>query len=1403
MSGLQDGTEQNVFSSAPQPQSTCLLIVGMHRSGTSALARVLSLLGADLPNTLMDGTAANKASNASGHWESEAAARLGDMILDSAGTDWRSPEPVAASWYNSVRYRDMRERAIALLHEEFGNSPLFVFKDPRVCKLLPFWLDALDRFGSAPRIASILRSPLEVAASLRTRNGFDLMLGQILWLRYVLDGEAASRSVPRVFVTYDQLLNNTAALARRIGEDLGVIWPRSSVKTNSVIANFVSTTHRHHVHEPDPLSDQQSGFPSRQAKVYSILSQWARAGEDTKHHQELDSTKLEFDHALSLLAEPIHLALNQTAQIKRFKGREAEQAAALKSAQDNAHSLTEAIETLTKSEADRATALTELEDARNSIASLEIARAEISTQRLEERIIVARTEEKLLASESARLETKNQASQLQTQLKEALNSNRELLANLHANELKLVRSEMQLAITESDLKTQRAIAEELKHTHERMRQVEEDLANQHRIASETENLLREQQTEIETLREGHARRSAELDRALLKISAAVEERAAQAADMQNTRSMVKDLQSKLAEQTDIATRRLSAIEHLREDRARKVAERDVRSRKLLAQIEELQGQLSIAYAPQPPKPDARPFKARISRLLHIKGSAATHVRNERLATIRSSNLFDPWWYLAKYDDVRSQGLDPAEHYLDHGGLEGRSPSTQFDGRWYLQTNADVSEAGFNPLLHYIEHGKLEGRQIRSLSEAKRQNVTPVQRFASAAQAHAPSPDANLTPPKIPIPTATKASHDAPWFSRRLTFSHLGQTVDLGKHGPVTDLSSGGDLVEVDRVVVANAPQSSALEYKAIYNACRLSAALGRLSPGSDINQDTEGASLDNALRMQLCGDTLALKDAWFNTPSQLRLRFHAKSGTRLLFVRSFQHDAEDGLSPCGESALSANGHSIIDVRLHSHYRPLLLVVVDMDGRLADSMLLPFPSLLRGGAHYGEAPAVDDGASALAAANSLARRLLEKHIAACSTDAAGAISKVEIDICGANGTEAALAGDLLSWLIKDLGVCVATSKFENDDPTHVAINDGIQALGAPLNPRGDGATLHLPANAIPSLSVLFARGDEVTDDVSQSIYMHSAERLASHSLTQAAAPRLDAEPNIPNFSRLAMVSDAKGLTSHPTIPLAICWPHDAPLSAAQAFFPAGSDLSLSAQGVNKAERPLSVIIDCSTGTLNIAPLLMSVARLGDQFDLDCIVINPGFPLPSDIGMGVQSTQSADASQMVRILAASKLCKADRIFLLDESIILHDPRIGAALWNAGSAPGIGTISCALVSESAGVKGASRLHMTAGWIIRTGIDQPVCYSKTNLLDYTLPPLLPVVAGDLRCAMIDKSVLQKLGEVENELSFGLALNEAGLTNICLTFVVATSSTQMFAEVETGNTTIPKNALHLRNFLR
>lgn len=291
-----------------------VIVLGMHRSGSSAITRMLSLLGCSLPKTLMPPNAGNM----QGHWESDAVAQFNDGILAQAGTNWHDWLPVNPRLSETLIWPQLVARGRELLRQEFADAPLFVLKDPRICKLAGLWNEVLAAEGVDPAFVLTLRNPIEVARSLSARDGIDEHSGLLIWLRHVLAAEAASRGRHRVFTDYSTLLNNWEALADKAADQLGVVWPRVSVLSAEEISQFLTPDLRHHFSETAEVTGNSSVSPWI-AKTYEVLAGWAQHGESAADYPVLDGIMRAFDKAGVAFARPLRnaaLAEQRAAQIE-------------------------------------------------------------------------------------------------------------------------------------------------------------------------------------------------------------------------------------------------------------------------------------------------------------------------------------------------------------------------------------------------------------------------------------------------------------------------------------------------------------------------------------------------------------------------------------------------------------------------------------------------------------------------------------------------------------------------------------------------------------------------------------------------------------------------------------------------------------------------------------------------------------------------------------------------------------------------------------------------------------------------------------------------------------------------------------------------------------------------------
>jgi hypothetical protein len=221
---------------------TCILVLGMHRSGTSAFARVASLLGAALPRDLNTGTVRNPVD----HWEPMPLVECHDRMLWATGgrwCDWRAFRPDDSAAGLLDRFRNEISGIVA---EQFGSAPLFVLKDPRISRFVPLYRDILTELAIAPRYLLVLRNPLAVMMSLRTRDEMTPDFAALLWLRHMLDAERATRGEPRAIASYERLMAGWRPVMADVAAGLGLSWPISPQTAAAKIDAFLRPAMQHH-----------------------------------------------------------------------------------------------------------------------------------------------------------------------------------------------------------------------------------------------------------------------------------------------------------------------------------------------------------------------------------------------------------------------------------------------------------------------------------------------------------------------------------------------------------------------------------------------------------------------------------------------------------------------------------------------------------------------------------------------------------------------------------------------------------------------------------------------------------------------------------------------------------------------------------------------------------------------------------------------------------------------------------------------------------------------------------------------------------------------------------------------------------------------------------------------------
>jgi GT2 family glycosyltransferase/glycosyltransferase involved in cell wall biosynthesis len=239
-----------------------LIVLGMHRSGTSVLARLLNMMGAYFGPEGVN-TGANK-ENPKGFWERRDVRQLNDFVLQSVGCDWDRVADFKIRTLPDAVVNEFRTRASNIVLEMDAHRP-WLLKEPRLCLLLELWKEHFE----VPVCLHIYRHPLEVAQSLLARNGIPTHTGIALWEKYNNTALKASRGLPRLTVSHNNLMNMPEVEVKNIYEQLlGFDVDSLRMPSKREITSFVrNDLYRERVNE-DKLAQHLNG---RQMQMFKAL----------------------------------------------------------------------------------------------------------------------------------------------------------------------------------------------------------------------------------------------------------------------------------------------------------------------------------------------------------------------------------------------------------------------------------------------------------------------------------------------------------------------------------------------------------------------------------------------------------------------------------------------------------------------------------------------------------------------------------------------------------------------------------------------------------------------------------------------------------------------------------------------------------------------------------------------------------------------------------------------------------------------------------------------------------------------------------------------------------------------------------------------------------------------------
>lgn len=649
-----------------QSMKTALVVVGMHRSGTSAISRVLNLLGADVPKKMLP----PRPSNPTGFWESKDLMTLHDKMLHAVGGSWDDPGYLPEFWGNHEFKQAYHKKFAEIINNEYDESSFFVLKDPRISRFVPLTAASLQSLDIAPKFVIALRNPLEVAASLKKRDEFHLAKSLLLWLDHSLRVEKMTRDWPRTFVLYDELLKGWRSVVRAAASELDVTFPAWSPRNDVLIESFVSPKLSHHTFSLDDIMLRED--VAQWVKVaYETLRMLAHGQSVSANQKKLNRIYSEFKKAQKAFSPVL---AQQQITLQRISKEREEVQKDLVQREKSAEELSGAIE-----------------QSRREIVDLR-SRYEAAIKYRNDASEKSEKHEKEISGLSSELES--------------IRKHHQNLREKYAEAIKARDDAVEQAATHiqtvdrisKDLVARKSEAGELRAEYELAVKERDDFAREAADKAQEIKALSEQlsaiESEFEGLLENRDSVARERDDAFKKADKLAAEK--------------KDLSQQVARQIDVAS-------VLREQLACARQEHEALRSSYLWRMGSPIRALGASCAGFSGKAG---FAAQVFKVARTQGLKKTRQLLEDRRLLLASALFNPEYYVKNNPDVTESGIDPASHYLLHGGESGRNPNPLFDTGWYLNKYRDVARSGMNPLRHFLLFGAREKRDPNPLFQTR-------------------------------------------------------------------------------------------------------------------------------------------------------------------------------------------------------------------------------------------------------------------------------------------------------------------------------------------------------------------------------------------------------------------------------------------------------------------------------------------------------------------------------------------------------------------------------------------------------------------------------------------------------------------------------------------------------------
>lgn len=256
----------------PPETREVIAVLGCYRGGTSAVARVLPVIGASLVGRMLTAQGCNP----TGFWENEDILGLNLALAQSVAMREFYPNLDAKAVMADAQYSTLLGRGRAILESSFTQALGVGFKHPGTSRLLFFWQEVFRQTGAKDSYLIALRHPGATAESLRSNFHLRIELGLFLWLEHLIRAVQYTHDRPRVIVSYETLLAEPRQQVLRIAKALGRQDRTDPGEVDRFASGFIDPSLQHSESGSARTGRIIAGFPLV-TEVYTLLQD--RAGD--------------------------------------------------------------------------------------------------------------------------------------------------------------------------------------------------------------------------------------------------------------------------------------------------------------------------------------------------------------------------------------------------------------------------------------------------------------------------------------------------------------------------------------------------------------------------------------------------------------------------------------------------------------------------------------------------------------------------------------------------------------------------------------------------------------------------------------------------------------------------------------------------------------------------------------------------------------------------------------------------------------------------------------------------------------------------------------------------------------------------------------------------------------------